>query len=277
MRYLRDQAFYFVHIPKNGGQSVRNAMMRVAPLCFAPLATDLKVSEEEAARAAEHGWDDQKLGRIHPAHLPLWVLRDSFPASWQAFTNSRSIALTREPRDRFLSALMQRLKEFGGAGAIRAEDLMVAAEAKRVCDWLSGRQKHANLEYVHFIRQIDFTDLDGERRVNAIFPMNGAAAAAAWLSAQGGPTLEIGHDHARRQPKPWARILQPAARFAGRTLLPRQAKRALHPLWMKSGVFANAASEYGAVNLGADVEGFIKDYYAKDIALHDEAKARVVT
>lgn len=151
---------------------------------------------------------------------------------------------------------------------------MVAAEAHKVCDWIAGRPRHADLEYVHFIRQVDFTDLGGTRQVDAIFPMNDAPAAAAWLDGTGGPKLDIGHDHARRQPKAWARAIQPVARFAGRTLMPRVVKRALHPLWMKSGVFTNAASGYATVDLGSDVERFIAEHYAADRALHEEARSR---
>lgn len=275
MRYLPDHAFFFIHIPKNGGQSVRNAMARAGTLSFEPLAKDLGTSAEEAAELAEQGFDHPTLSRIHPAHLPLWAMRDAFPASWEAFGSSTTLALTRDPRDRFFSALMQRLKEFNDAGAIRADDPRIAEEAKAVCDWLAARDRHADLEYVHFIRQVDFTDLDGERQVDGVFPMNNASAAADWLAKQGGPKLEIGHDHARRQPKPWAKVIQPAARFAGRNLMPRALKKALHPLWMKSGVFANAAKGYGEVNLGSDVEQFIAEHYAADAALHAEAQKNV--
>ncbi|MEP5171327.1 MAG: hypothetical protein ABJQ42_00050, partial [Erythrobacter sp.] len=87
-----------------------------------------------------------------------------------------------------------------------------------------------------------------------------------------GLVLDITHDHARRQPKPWARAIQPVARFAGRNLMPRGLKRAMHPLWMKSGVFSDAAKGYDAVELGADVEAFIKEYYAADAALHASAQ-----
>ncbi|MEP3441086.1 MAG: hypothetical protein ABJN72_06375 [Sulfitobacter sp.] len=272
MRYLSDQQFYFVHIPKNGGQSVRNAMARAGTLSFAPLAQDMGVDNDAAAALSEEGFDHPSLGKIHPAHLPLWALQDAFAASWAAFEQSTSLALTREPRARFMSALMQRLKEFRGAGAIRADDPQVAQEAAAVCEWLAARDRHADLDYVHFIRQVDFTDIDGTRRVDGVFPMARADIAAQWLGARTGLVLDITHDHARRQPKPWARAIQPVARFAGRNLMPRGLKRAMHPLWMKSGVFSDAAKGYDAVELGTDVEAFIKEYYAADAALHVSAQ-----
>ncbi|MBY6005207.1 hypothetical protein KUV62_14885 [Salipiger bermudensis] len=273
MRYLPTHDLFFVHIPKNGGQSVRNAMVKAGTLSFAPLAEDLGIPPEQAAEAAESGIEHPELGMIHPAHLPLWVMAAYFPQSWQTFQSSHSLALTRDPRDRFFSALMQRLKEFRGAGQIRADDPMVAEEAARVCGWLDQRPRHADLEYVHFIRQQDFVDLDGTRMVNAVFPMNAMGAVAAWTEQACGFRLEVGHDHARRQPKAWAKRIQPVARFAGRKLMPRTVKRALHPLWMSSGVFANAAQGYRDVSLGDDTEAFIAQYYAADAALHAEAQA----
>lgn len=272
MRYAPAPNIFFVHIPKNGGQSVRNAMREAAELSFAPLARDLNISDAEAEALAEKGTTHPRLGSIHPAHLPLWAMQAEFPECWKAFEAAKSFALTRDPRDRFLSALMQRLKEFRGAGAIRAEDPMVAQEARAVCDWLSTRPRHTDLEYIHFVRQVDFTDIDGTRLVDAVFPTSAMDAVSIWFRENGGIDLTVGHDHARRQPKPWARGVQPVARFAGRFLMPKALKRALHPLWMSSGVFSNAAGEYARVDLGKDVEDFIASHYAADAALHEEAK-----
>lgn len=275
MRYLAEYDLFFIHIPKNGGQSVRNAMARIAPLSFAPLAADLGVTEAEAQAASESGLVHRTLGPLHPAHLPLWAMAAEFPASWTAFQSAASFALTRDPRDRFLSALMQRLKEFRGAGQITAQDRAVRDEAKSVCDWLSKNPRPLKLDYIHFCPQVDFVDLEGTRRVSAVFPMRAMAEVETWIAARTGLAIEITHDHARRQPKPWARVIQPAARFAGRRLMPQALKRALHPLWMASGLFAPAAKGYGAVDLGADVEAFIASYYAADARLHAEAQARL--
>lgn len=273
MRYLPESNCFFVHIPKNGGQSVRNAMQRTGKLSFAPLAKDLGVDEAVAEQTAEQGFTHPSLGSIHPAHLPLWAMRDAFPESWKVFESCTTLALTRDPRSRFMSALMQRLKEFSSAGAIRADDTIVTEESKRVCDWLSGQSRHADLEYVHFIRQVDFTDLDGVRRLDGVFPVSETEKAAEWLRETSGLDLEIQHDHARREPKKWARGIQPIARFAANSLMPHSVKRALHPIWTKSGVFRNAAAGYSSVDLGSDVEDFVKAYYAEDFNLHEEAIA----
>ncbi|MES2666263.1 MAG: hypothetical protein V4712_09195 [Pseudomonadota bacterium] len=271
MRYAPIPGVAFVHIPKNAGQSVRNALRAVTPLSYAPLATDLGVTEAEAEDAVERGFPHETLGEIHPAHLTLHLLSGHFPASWAALTTAHSFAMTRAPRARFVSALMQRMKEFGKAGDLRADDPALRSEAAQVCDWLAGRDHFSDLPYIHFTRQTAFTDLNGSRIVSAVFPVDRMDALSHWLTATAGLTIEVTHDHARRQPKPMARLLTPVVRLASRTLLPRPVRRVLHPLWTGSRLFDTAAKGYAKLDFGPEVETFITQYYAADTALHDEA------
>ncbi|WP_141134364.1 hypothetical protein [Jannaschia aquimarina] len=249
-------------------------MARATAISYAPLAKDLGISEAEAEVAVEKGMDVPKLGMIHPAHLPLWLLKERFPASWRILRDAQSFALVRAVRPRFLSAVMQRLREFRDTGPIRSDDPVVREEAARVCEWLATQARPVALEYVHFIPQSHFIDMDGRRIVNAIFPTDRMDAVADWLD-EAGLHIEITHDHARRQPKPWARPIQPIARFAGRYLMPHAIKRALHPIWARSGAFADAAGGYAQVDLGSDVEDFIASYYASDQKMFEESLAGI--
>lgn len=273
MRYAPDVDLAFIHIPKNGGQSVRNALEDATPLSYAPLAQDLSVSEEEARTASEAGFEHPILGSIHPAHLPLPTMRDHFPACWEAFQSAKSFALIREPRDRFISALMQRMREFGDDEVIRSDDPRVAAEAQRVAEMLTNDGRETlPLEFVHFNRQAKFTDLDGQRMLSRIFPVDETSRLTSWLVDTVGLSISIGHDHARRQPKRWAKKIVPIARFIGRNLMPIGLKRAVYGAWTNSAVFSDAASSYQSLDLGSDVDAFILEYYSYDFSLYDEAK-----
>ena len=257
---------------------MRNALASAAPLSYAPLAQDLGVSETEAAAASERGFEHPDLGPIHPAHIPLPYLASHFPNCWSALKDSHSFALIRDPRSRFLSALMQRLKEFKGATDIRAEDALVQQEAEEVCNWLSVQNSAiAQRDFIHFARQIDFIDCDNRRVLTRIFPVTQAQSAADWLQAVAGLSLEITHQHSRRQPKTWARGVVPVARYAAQSLMPRAVKKALHPVWMKSGIFDTAAKGYGAVRFSDNVEQFIQDHYQSDWTLFEEANAATRT
>lgn len=273
MLFVPDRNLAFLHIPKNAGQAVRKAIAAAAPISYASFAADLNVSEAEAERLMEAGVDVPGIGRVQPEHLPLPFLKSHFPQSFGVLAASHSFIFARPPRDRFLSALLQRLREYRGAGAIRADERIVAKEAEHVCQWLAGREVFCNMEYIHFSRQIDYAELEGHRIVSAVFPLERTDLAMAWVKAQTGLEIEVAHVHARREPKSWARSIQPAARLIGRRLIPHKIRQAIYPLWMNSGIFANAASRYGQVDLGTEVESFIKAYYAPDARLYAEARS----
>lgn len=279
MLHIDSANLSFIHIPKNAGQSVRRAMAECGTLSFAAMAADLKVSEEHAAKLMEAGVDIAGLGTVQPEHVPLAFLESNFPASWDVLRGAKSFLLARPPRDRFFSALLQRMREYHGFGAIRADDPAVVEEALRICDWLNGRESFCDMQFIHFSRQADYADLRGERIIGAVFPIDRTDLAARWVERETGLSLDITHDHARREPVKWASSIQPAARFIGRKLLPLPIKRAIYPFWMNSGAFANAAGRYHDIDLGSDVEGFVEEYYACDAALYAEAarKAQAVS
>lgn len=264
----------FLHVPKNAGKSIRHAFARSASLSWSYLAADLGVDEARAEQLMDGQVEVAGLGLVKPAHLPLPIIEAAFPKTWETLRSARSFILVRPFRDRFFSALLQRLGEFGGARGVRADDPLVRCEAERVCSWLDGRGPFSTVEYIHFSRQTDYADLRGERVVSAVFPVSRIDLAASWIKAETGVRLDIAHDHARREPRKWAASIQPLARFFGRRLLPAGVKKAVYPLWMSSGVFASAADRYGAIHLGDAVEQFIADYYAADAALYDEAARR---
>lgn len=271
MLYSEQANLAFIHAPKNAGKSIRNAFARSTGLSYSFLARDLGVSEARAAQMMDEEVHVVGLGPVKPAHLPLAVIEARFPATWATIRAAKSFILVRHPRDRFFSALMQRLGEFGDIGAIRADDPLVRREAADVCDWLDGRGTFCDVEYIHFSRQSDYADLCGERVVSAVFPMDRIDLAAGWIAAETGLRIDVTHDHARREPRIWAGAIRPAARFIGRRVLPPAVRKAVYPLWMNSGVFTDAAGRYAAIDLGAQVERFVADYYACDARLYEEA------
>ncbi|MBT0667168.1 hypothetical protein HT136_02145 [Novosphingobium profundi] len=154
---------------------------------------------------------------------------------------------------------------------MRSDDPRVTAEARTICHWLSQRKVFSDIHYIHFARQVDYSQVDGARVVSAIFPIDRTDALAGWIEAETGLALDIPHDHARREPKAWSRTAQPAVRHLARTLLPRKVRNGLYPLWMKSPAFATASDRYGDIRFDASTEDFISEFYADDAALYDEA------
>jgi len=274
MLYLKTHNLAFVHVPKNAGKSVDRALRSSGKLDFDDFARDCGVTAERAEHLMGDNVDDfLGLGPVKPIHLPLAYVESHLPRSWAALRQAHSFIFVRQPRARFFSALLQRLGEYADVQALRADDPRIVLEAQRVCAWLDGRGPFCDMQYIHFARQIDYAALRGARIISAIFPLDRTDLAERWVSEKTGLSLRIAHDHARKEPRKWAKGIQPAARFLGRTLLPDGLRKAIYPLWKNSGVFANASGRYGSVSLGAEVEQFITSYYAGDAILYAEACA----
>jgi len=273
--FIAERQLAFIHIPKNAGISIRTAMEQAANLSHEPLAKDLDVSLEEAERLSQAGVEWPGHGRIQPVHMPLYFMEQYFPHSWAALKGAQSFAMIRDPRSRFFSALLQHLNEYRGSGSIRADDPLLLDEAKRVCDWLADRTIFCEMEYIHFSRQIDYVEKDAERVVSAIFPLDRVDAAEQWIAENTGLQLSVEQGHTRREPTRLGAKVRPAARFVANNLMPHAVKRLVHPLWVKSGLFGDASKRYTEIELSDDVERFVADFYAPDVALYAEATASV--
>src|ERR1700744_524201 len=92
--------FVFVHVPKCAGTSVRRALRAI------------DTSDGQFWRIGEH----PEMGAVHFAHLTLPDLARYFPETLAKIRDYQSMAIIRDPRDRFFSAIFQRLREFRGIG-----------------------------------------------------------------------------------------------------------------------------------------------------------------
>lgn len=273
MLYIADHNLVFLHIPKNAGQAMRSAIFAAATPNYAPVAQDLKLDEAKIPALMDQFIPIPNLGNFQIEHLDLELLRDHFPACFEVIRNANSFVLVRPPRARFISALMQRLGEHMDIKGLRIDDPRVRQEAENVCALLAKESRERDSEYIHFYRQTNYTDLDGQRVVSALFPMDRIASAEQWIKSQTGLALEVKRDHVRREPKKWSQAIQPLARFAGRRLIPQPLKRAIYPYWKNSAAFSDAAGRYDSVTFGDAIESFIADYYASDARLYKEACA----
>jgi len=264
----------FIHVPKNGGKSIRAALDAACPINLGPTAADLGIPVQQLVADFESGQGviHPVLGQVKIEHLPLIFWEEHFPRTFAAFTPLKSFVMLRDPRDRFFSAVLQRLGEYKDLKNLRADDPAVTQEALQVCEWLSKRETFCDIGHTHFTRQADYVALRGERRVSAIFPIESAASAAQWVEHATGLKMEVAHRHARREPKSWAKSIHPVARFVGRHLIPLTVKRAIYPPWRSSGVFDDASKRYKTIELDSEVERFVAQYYAADAALYREAR-----
>ena len=116
--------FAFVHIPKCAGTSVRKALRPI----------DARDSIFDGMGTHPH------MGMVNYAHFTLDDLSCHFPDQYRKVAEYRSVAIVRDPVDRFFSAIFQRLREFKGyeqsritAKVIAGEEIGRASCRERVC------------------------------------------------------------------------------------------------------------------------------------------------
>lgn len=149
--------FTFIHIPKCAGTSVRRLL-----------------EEFDSYEGAFTGRVDSHpaLGQLDYVHIPLFTLRDYFPKEFSVIQNSWSFAVMRDPFARFASSVSQRLKMYGN----RPIQKCSSDEVRRVIDesieYLISQPRNEYLlppEYIHFQKQVDYIQLNGELVVDRIY------------------------------------------------------------------------------------------------------------
>lgn len=150
-----DARLIFQHIPKCAGTSVAVQLQD-------QVRTDGRF--HWSARVEIDG-----VGFIRGGHMPLEVVRHLYPDALEKFRSYRSYAIVREPRSRFRSALGEFLRVHLESSLYNVKDKDLAdvldeimRETRRSPVWLSER-------YVHFTRQTDFIELDGERLIGRLY------------------------------------------------------------------------------------------------------------
>ncbi len=275
MLYAQSHQLGFIHIPKCAGISIVRTLEDVASFPEAAILRDLP----ELHSSRIEGWSEHivrhpKLGDIHLAHLPLPILQEHFPATWSLFHSASTFAIVRDPRSRFVSALMQRMREFKGYGAtgVRPEDLQ--REAVEVISWIDKRRVFADLQYIHFSRQSDYVDLSDRRVVTAVFPIERLDALRSWLGETFGLNdLRTTRSNASLAPHKSLQGLH--RRFAPtyRAFLPKQFRAQIFETSKRFGLLEQASSNYANLSFSNDVESFIEAYYKKDQDIHRAALA----
>ena len=227
----------FMHIPKTAGIFIRRS-----------LADDRRFA---GIRMIE------RLGRRDTAHLPLRLVSEYFPADFEKFSHYRSFAAIREPKARFVSAVIEHIKQFRKVPKEQVSEAMIIDVAREIVARLPSDEP----EFAHFLPQIEFVEHEGRRVVTDLFAFSDLEAMVAAMEAHTGKAMD-------RQPK----------NVADKAVYP-----ALHRGWRKVRTIAPWAAPLGRsrlarklflrrneLHLPDDLRLFVDRYYAADIALHRE-------
>jgi hypothetical protein len=149
--------FAFVHIPKCAGTSVRR-----------PLEKFDSYEGAFTGRVDSH----PTLGQLDYVHIPLFSLRDHFPAEFRAIREYWSFAVMRDPFARFASSVSQRLKMYSDRPIRSCSSDEVRRAIDESIEYLTNKPREQCLlppEYIHFQKQVDYIQLNGESVVDKIY------------------------------------------------------------------------------------------------------------
>lgn len=252
--------FVFVHIPKCGGSSVAIGLtIALEPQVRGEIRyIGLKLDQLEG------------LGTYMDAHKPLWMLRDYFPDELAAYRKCACFAVVRDPHKRFISAVQQYIREFGGANISEMSNEEINKRLDDIMDHIVQHRNNLGGEYVHFTPQYDYIFLDGERIVENIYPIENLDEMADHISAVIKRPVSFKHranfstGPAMKPLKVIKRLGQPFRKFMPSSLY-----------WSLKGFIVKAMTKPLPDNslsvLQSDrVRAFVEDYYANDIQLYKD-------
>ena len=253
-----EHRFVFVHIPKCAGSSVRKRLNRF--------------NEWQVTGPPWIQMDGPSYG-----HIPLFVLREHFTREFEAVQDYWSFAVVRDPFERFASSVSQRLSEFGDQPIQNLSPKKIRSFIHKTIEYLSQHQQMRGLlppDYIHFQRQLDYIELNGERIIDSIYTIDQIDELFADVERKTGQKL-VGatgqgkSTHVRQtivyRSDLFRRVIEnsrPITNYLSK-VLPESTKQSI-----RDRVYVQRDKRLKGIFEEIYVQAFIRDYYSDDIALY---------
>lgn len=247
----------FVHIPKCAGSTVR---------------WQLRDRDElEGKFFGSTRIDD--LGKVNLNHLPMSWLKMYFPDAFQSLNSVRSYTLVRDPMDRFVSAVAQRIRSDLQQEPSEMTAAAILGETSEILRYLESLQDFPDYDYVYFARQRDYVFDGAEQVVQEVWPVERLNSMLDILEQDHGivlkrdqkwnPTVTYHH--------PW--MIKPLNRLkdAAKSLLPVGPYAALRDAAIRTFTSSGSPVLEDTLHTSDAVKRFVADYYAEDARLHRTA------
>jgi hypothetical protein len=248
--------FAFLHIPKNGGTSVRQAL---APY-------DSSGGEFHGLRTVPGQ------GKLDMAHLAPQTIRDHFPAEYEKLARYWTFAVVRDPNERFVSSLYYRLMQVRRRSRAEISTMRPSRmlhEAELAIELVSVQGDQYEPAVVHFAPQSTYVALGTQRLVDELIPLDCLSRALpAIMAARFNLHLQIDRHNVATRPSAGlrGRFLDQMAAHLRRTPL----RRSMAQLSFR---YHQPGNPLAAVVLGhPPVADFIARHYRADFELYSDAR-----
>lgn len=251
-----EHRFIFIHIPKTGGSHIRESARHLDDFKHHwPRHADLFAAE-----------------RLMVCHATPAELCAKLPELAPRFRDYESVAILRDPVQRFVSALFQQLREFQGLRQAEIGADVLNREAERVIAEILRCNGEWHRGVIHMRPQVDFITGPEGWRASRLFRFEDLAAAHAWIGARLGIQID---DHAEAAVHNAAigvrwDLLRPVVRHGApllRRIMPGRMDAVRHRL-MDMGVFVRLGQSGVARGLDQAHHAFLAEYYAADLAVY---------
>lgn len=258
--------FCFLHIPKCGGVTIRNALYPY----------DVYKNYFFYRRELQQGIT------IDLAHLTPYFLQLYFPEKFETVKSYTKFCLVRNPRSRFVSSFKQFLDtnhKYGG-DKTRFRDISTREmqyELEGVIDALT-RGVEMNPHYVHFTRQSDFVYYQGERFVDRAYLLENIGDFYRDIENIVGENLKSEERKSRGsrdnasfvyKNELMRQVLNRIRPYVAK-YLPVKVKQAVQPL-----VFTSPSDRRFGIFESEYVRDFVQSFYRDDIRLYEDMRAKL--
>lgn len=247
--------FVYLHIPKCAGTTIRMRLTR---------------GEASFDRRFSDYVELPGTGQYHGAHLTLKMLRDHFPTEYDKVKAYDSVTVMRDPLVRFSSAFSQYQREFYGRNSDLLSPEMMRVELKILQERLQDGLQTEDTKLMHFLPQADFIELNGEKIVDTVYPLEKIDILAEKIRVRFGLLNLPSSENQRRKVriKSLAKPLHFAKKFS-RNLLPAPVYKILHQSAVATLTDAHNSS---AASVSNQIRDFVEEYYARDFALYKKTQ-----
>lgn len=230
-----ENEIFFIHIPKNAGTFIR---------------TNLKDGREF--------WGLRtfpEIGKRDAAHLTLEEIRQALPQVFEKLIAYESFALIREPRERFVSSVLEAARDYHNTPKSAVSDEQIVELGEHYLSRLPNR----GVEFAHFTPQIDFVRLDGKPMIDNLFRLEDIDRCVAVLEQRVGRKFDDAK--VNTSPKKGNTVASEGWRLLTR-IAPQLRSTA-------GGKRISAKLEGRTLSLPSDLEKKVLDFYAEDLDLYN--------